>query len=308
MNKKILSLAIAAAVAAPMAAQADVSVNGALSMDMYQDSTAAGGSGGLTGSDAGTSKVEFNVKSGNSFAKYAMALNKTIADGSSPGTREAQAGINVGGFNLTIARQANAYNMGVKVDTMTANFLEARNRAGGVSKVPSFVNGLIGVSGSAGDVKYNVQYGPAYATGSTLTNPVLAGVQFKAGPATIGLGYYGDHLGNASSGVSAKMKFGDIAVAASFESADGYWTAGGGGNDTTLGTAGAGSAQSIIFVDASMPVGSGTIGLGLGQNTTQSTTFSRLSYQMKVDAGTVTFGGSNADGDTRIGAGIKVSF
>ena len=46
MNKKILSLAVAAAVAAPMAAQADVSVNGTVSRDMYMDSTAKGGSGG----------------------------------------------------------------------------------------------------------------------------------------------------------------------------------------------------------------------------------------------------------------------
>ena len=63
--------------------------------------------------------------------------------------REQYAGVKVGGVNVSIGRMANAYNGGVKIDTMTANFLEARNMAGGVAKVPSFVSGLLGVSGSA---------------------------------------------------------------------------------------------------------------------------------------------------------------
>ena len=300
MNKKILSLAIAAAVAAPMAAQADVSVNGALSMDMYSDSTSANS---LDGSDEGTSKLEFNVKSGKAFAKYALALNKTIANGSSPGTREAFAGLQLGsGMSLEIARLANAYVGGVKVDTMTANFLESRRYAGGVSKVPSFENGMLGLYGKAGDVSWAVQYGLADPS----NNRLAANVKFAAGPVDLGVGYYTDSLGNATSGISGKMKFGDIKVGASFESADSLWTATGNGNITA--PVGQGTAENIAFVDVAMPLGNGTVGLGLGTNTTASTTFSRLSYQMKIDAATVTVGGRSSDGDTRVGAGLKVSF
>ena len=198
---------------------------------------------------------------------------------------------------------ANAYNGGVKVDTMTANFLEARGRAGGVGKVPSFVSGLIGVSGKAGDVSYALQYGPAYSdmatdAGISATNPVMANVKFKAGPATLGIGYQGDTAGNTSTGISGKMKFGDIAAALSYESVDGAWVAG----------TSAGTTSNVVFADVSMPVGSGTVGLGIGSNTTASTTFTRLDYQMKMSAATLTVGYSSADGDTRAGAGLKVGF
>jgi len=311
MNKKILSLAVAAAVAAPMAAQAEVSVNGAVSRDMYTDSTKTG----LVGGDSGTSKLEINVKEGDAFAKAAWdirgaAMPSTFTTtGSGTFTnyampaREQMAGVKVGGVSISIGRHANAYNGGVKVDTMTANFLEARNRPGGVAKVPSFVSGLLGISGNAGDVSYAVQYGPAYSdmakdAGGTATNPVAANVKFKAGPATVGVGYWGDTGGNSTVGISGKMKFGDIAVAVSYENADGAWI-----NGTT-----AGNTNNEIFADVSMPMGSGTIGLGLGSNTDASTTFSRVSYQMKMGSAKVTVGGNNADGDTRFGAGLAVSF
>ena len=324
MNKKILSLAVAAAVAAPMAAQADVSVNGTVSRDMYMDSTAKGGSGGLVGGDAGTSKLEINVKSGDAFAKAAWDIRAaampgshqayapttgaaTTASGTTTSTatlygmpaREQYAGIKTGGLSITIGRLASAYAGTLKVDTMTANFLESRARAGGVTKVASFNSGMLGFSGSAGDVGYNIQYGPAYVDFYGYSdNPIEAGVTFKAGDVGLGLGYQSDKSGNATAGISAKMKFGDIAVGASYEN-----DAGGYGAGCTAGT-----ACNLVFADVAMPMGSGTLGLGLGSNTDASTSFARLSYQMKMDAAKVTIGGSSADGDTRIGAGMAVSF
>jgi len=319
MNKKILSLAVAAAVAAPMAAQADVSVNGAVSRDMYSDSTKTG----LVGGDSGTSKLDINVKSGDAFAKVAFdirtaampstvtytptstATSASFANYAMP-AREQYAGVKVGGVNVSIGRMANAYNGGVKVDTMTANFLEARAMAGGVAKVPSFVSGLLGFSGKAGDISYAIQYGPAYHdmsldAGATTaaTNPLAANVVFKAGPATVGVGYWGDTGGDSTVGVSAKMKFGDIALGVSYENAAVAWISSG----TTTG-----STNNEIFADVSMPMGSGTIGLGLGTNTDASTTFSRVSYQMKMGDAKLTVGGRSADGDTRVGAGLAVSF
>jgi hypothetical protein len=319
MNKKILSLAVAAAVAAPMAAQADVTVNGAVSRDMYNESISGGGSG-FVGGDSGTSKLEINVKEGNAFAKIAFDIRPAAMPGSAsysvPTTasgattasstlygmpaREQYAGVKTGGLSISVGRLASAYAGTLKVDTMTANFLEARNRAGGVSKVASFNSGMLGFSGSAGDISYNLQYGPAYVDYYGYSdNPVEAGVKFAAGPATVGLGFQSDKDGNSTAGVSAKMKFGDIAVGASYENDSGGYGAG----------CTAGTACNMIFADVAMPMGAGTAGLGIGSNTDASTTFARVSWQMKVSgAATLTVGGSSADGDTRMGAGLAVKF
>ncbi|MGW8248194.1 MAG: hypothetical protein ACWGOV_08800 [Acidiferrobacterales bacterium] len=277
-----------------MAAQAaDVSVNGAVERDLYSDSTTAAS---LNGNDFGTSKLEFNVKGDQAFAKVAFDIRPSGFGGTTMPSREQFAGIKVGGVNISVGRLANAYNKGTKVDTMTANFLEARNNKGGVSKVPSFESGMLGVGGSAGDVSYQINYGVADTTNARLQ----AGVNFKAGPATIGLGYYSDSSGNGSYGISGKMKFGDIKVAAVFESADGQWL---GSTGSTTGT-----SDNIIFADVSMPMGSGTLGLGLGTNNDQGQTFTRVSYVMKVGDASVIVGGRSADGDTRTGVGLKVAF
>ena len=317
MNKKILSLAVAAVVAAPFAAPitaqaADVSVNGAYSMAMFntdEDLSVTTGigtgsgkaGGGLYGGDFGISKVEFNVKSGDAFAKIATSIVSNTGGLCVTGScvREVMAGVKVGGVDVILGRQANMYNNGVKVDTMTGTFMEARKHPGGVAKVPSFVGGLLGVSGKAGEVSYGVQYGPEYSDSYSQTNPIYAHVNFKAGPAAIGIGYQGDPAGNATTGASAKMKFGDVAVAVSLESADGAYVGGG----TT------GTASSIVFADVSMPLGGGTVGLGLGNNTDQSSTFARLSYQMKVGGGADFFAGvAKDDSNQRVGAGLTVKF
>ena len=291
MNKKILSLAVAAALAVPMAAQADVSVNGAVSMDLYNDSTSTAS---LSGGDAGTSKLEINVKDGDAFAKVAFNTVNMFG-GAAPGAREHLAGIKLGGANVSVGRLASAYAGTMKVDTMTANFLEARDQVGGVSKVSSFDNGMLGVDGKSGDVSWALQYGIADTTNARLN----AGVKFKAGPASVGIGYQTDSAGNTSTGLSAKMKFGDIAVAASFENADSAHM-----NGTNVG----GTAETSIFADVSMPMGGGTVGLGLGSNTTNSTTFTRVSYQQKMGAATITAGARSADGATRAGLGLAVRF
>jgi len=302
MNKKILSLAVAAAVAAPMAAQADVSVNGAFNMAMYNTNESLAGSGGkagggLTGGDHGTNKLEVNVKDGDMFGKFAWDMKPTSNALDSP--RENYAGIKVGGVNVMIGRQANDYNAGVKIDSMHATFLESRGRSGGVGKVASFVSALLGVSGAAGDVKWGVQYGPAHPDTYGLKAPTMANVNFKAGPASVGVGYDQDTKGNTSTGLSAKMKFGDIAVAASFENVD--------AGHTSTGTAG--TAETVIFADVSMPLGGGTVGLGLGSNTTTSKTFSRVSYSTKV-AGATVYGGVSNDGasNQRTGLGLMIKF
>jgi len=305
MNKKILSLAVAAAFAAPMAAQADVAVNGAFGMGMWSTNESLAGSGGsasggITGGDLGTSKLEINVKDGDAVAKVAFNLDNMLNTGAAPASnRELFGGVKLGGGTLTFGRLANAYAGTLKVDTHTADFLEARKNKGGVSKVSSFVSGLVGYAGSAGDVSYNVQYGPSDVdTTGASQNFIAAGVKFKAGGATIGVGYQGDNNSKTTTGIMAKMKFSDVSLGVSYENADGAYMAGGT----------AGTSENVIFADASMPMGNGTVGVGLGSNTDTKATFARLSYDMKMGAAQWTFGGRSADGDTRIGLALKVSY
>jgi len=305
MNKKILSLAVAAAVAVPMAAQAaDVTVSGALNMAVYNTNenlsgTGGSASGGLTGGDHGTNKIEVNVKGDNMFAKMAWDMRPTNNYRLDNDARENYLGIKVGGVNVSLGRHANHYNAGVKIDAMHATFLESRGRAGGVGKVASFVSGQLDVAGSAGDVKWAVAYAPANQDTYGFKNTINANVNFKAGPASVGVGYDQDTAGNTSTGLSAAMKFGDFGVKASFENVDGAAVSG----------CAAGTACTVIFADLSMPLGGGTIGLGLGSNTTASTTFSRVSYATKVSGATVYAGVSN-DGasNQRAGVGMKIGF
>jgi len=185
MNKKILSLAVAAAVAAPMAVQADVKISGSVARDMYNETNV-----NLKGGDFGTSKLNIDASEGDAMLRMAWDIRPAATK--SPvavmPAREQEAGIKVGGATIKIGRQANAYAGAVTIDAMNATFLEARNAIGGTSKTASFVSGLLGLSMKAGDVGINVQYGPAYKDMYTLTNPVIAGVTFKAGPVDLGIG------------------------------------------------------------------------------------------------------------------------
>ena len=311
MNKKILSLAVAAAVAVPLAAQADVSVNGTLERDMYQNSY----TNGLMGSESGASKLEFNVKSGDAFAKIAWSPTQyygmktavgTLTGAVIPGLgqREQMVGVKVGGVDIALGRVANTYVAGTKVDRMHATFLESRDFAGGVTKVPSFMSGMLAISGAAGDIKYGIQYGPAYTDmGLGSNNPVSASVNMKAGPVDLGVGYNGSTSGDSTTGISAKGKIGDISLGVSYEMDDAGYNSNGEGSSPASGT------NNIVFVDAGMPLGSGTIGLGVGSNTTTSKTFTRVSYDMKVGgAAKLIVGTRSSDGETRTGVGLALGF
>jgi len=297
MNKKILSLAIAAAVAAPMAAQADVKISGSVARDMYNETNV-----NLKGGDFGTSKLNIDFSEGDAFGRMAFdvrpAATKSGSSNIAMPAREQEAGIKLGGGALKIGRQANAYAGELTVDAMNATFLEARKAVGGTSKTDSFVSGLLGFSMKAGDVALNVQYGPAYKDMYTLTNPMIAGVGFKAGPVDLGIGYEKKSNDGTNTGVSAKMKFGGVKLGVSYEQADRS-------NTATAGAAG--TAENIAFVDASMDMGGVTLGLGLGSNTTTSKTFTRVSVVKAMGKAKVYAGVAN-DGNSiqRAGAGLRV--
>jgi hypothetical protein len=298
MNKKILSLAIAAAVAAPMAAQAEVKFSGSVARDLYNETGK-----NLVGGDLGTSKLTIDASEGDAFLRMAWDIRQSYGATSAADPkgepliqREQYAGIKVGGAKIMLGRQANAYAGAVTVDAMNATFLEARKANGATSKTASFVSGLLGVGVKAGEVDIMVQYGPAYKDMMSVTNPVIASVGFKAGPATIKVGYETLTSNKTNTGISAKFKAGPVNLGVVVENADSSVVGGGAAGSNTL-----------AFVDAAMDMGGMVLGVGLGTNSTTSKTFSRVSVTKKMGKASVYAGVSN-DGASkqRAGAGLRV--
>jgi hypothetical protein len=283
MNKKIISLAIAAAVAAPMAAQADVKISGSVARDLWSSSSA------LAGGDMGTSKLNIDASEGDAFLRMAWDIRaaaiNTAATASAMIAREQYAGIKLGGGKLSVGRTANqASKVIYGADRMNATFLEARGAAGATDKVASFDSGTIGFDMKVGDVDFGINYGPAYKDMYSLTNIVNAMASFKAGPVALKVGYDTSSANANTTAVSAGMKFGEVDVTVLAEN----------------------STNNIIFADVSMPLGGMTVGLGIGSDTTASQTFSRLSVEKKMGKAKVYAGVSDAAGTQKAGAGLRV--
>jgi hypothetical protein len=291
MNKKILSLAIAAAVAAPMAAQAEVKISGSVARDLYNQTTK-----NLQGGDSGTSKLNIDASEGDAFLRMAWdvraaAINTTTKLSSSNAAmvaREQYAGIKLGGGKLMVGRQANlASTVIYGADTLNATFLEARGKSGGTNTVASFDSGLLGYSMNAGDVSIAVAYGVADKDMGATTNATQAKVGFKAGPVDLAIGYDKDNAGSVdTTAISGKMKFGEVKLNVLVEQDN---------------------SQSIVFADATMPLGGMDVNLGLGSNTTTSSTWTRVAVVKQMGKARVYAGADNQQGGTqRVGAGLRV--
>ena len=204
--------------------------------------------------------------------------------------REQYAGVKVGGGQIMLGRIANLSSKVIYgADSLNATFLEARGAAGGTTKVASFDSGMVQFGMKAGDVAFDVAYGPAYSDMINAENPMQASASFKAGPADVAIAYDKDAGGGDTTAISGKMKFGDVSVALLGES------------DSVK--------KTNVFADVSMPVGGMTLDVGLGTNTDASTTWYRLAVVKKMGKGRVFAGYSNPDGGpARTGLGVTVGF
>jgi hypothetical protein len=67
------------------------------------------------------------------------------------------------------------------------------------------------------------------------------------------------------------------------------------------------AGKSIVFADASMALGGVTLDLGIGSNTSDSTSFTRLAVVKQMGKGRIYAGVSNPDGGkTTAGVGLRV--
>ena len=159
MNKKLIAAAIAAGLAAPMAAQADITAYAQVQFEITQTDPDAGdseisvndnerGRFGLKGGhDLGDglkafAKVEFDLVGGNADSEFASGDRGDIAGtpsqtdlGNASRIREANAGLqgDFGKFTIGTMKSAYKYTGGVKYDPFVTTNIEAR-RNGGMSR------------------------------------------------------------------------------------------------------------------------------------------------------------------------------
>lgn len=293
MNKKILIAAIGAVmVAGPVIAQADAKYSGRILRELTSVSGNPGGVGdGLMGGDNGHSRLQFDGSSDMGFVRMAWDIRANTFK-----QREQYAGLKLGNGKLSFGRLGNAYAGALNIDPLKATFMEIRKKS--VSKVNSFNSGMLGYAMKMGDMSVNVQYGPAYVDQlGTPNNPYDVGFKGKFGGVTVGAAIESDSAGNSSTGVVAKMKFGDIGVGISAESVDGAYIGGGA----------AGTTSTSYTVLVGMKMGGMNIDLAAGQNSTDSRTLMRVGLTKKFDKKARLYAGFISYNDiTMIGGGLRV--
>jgi predicted porin len=169
MNKKLLAMAVSAAMFAPVAAQADVSVYGRVQVEYsVEDSDGVSGSIQAVDDNAGQSRLgfKFSEKLGDGLTAFGkLEFRLDAADNSSNGTngnstavsgalgqRDAHVGLKSSWGSLAAGSFHSPYKTagGVKWDPMIATHLQAR-RAGGMT-------GGAGFGGHNGFVRNAIQY------------------------------------------------------------------------------------------------------------------------------------------------------
>ena len=250
MNKKIIAIAIASAMAAP-AAMAEMSISGNFGGDFVSSSKGAGSAADTTATtrqfeDNGASKIDFNATSGSAFGKFGFNMGPGAAgvdsngdtNFNSPVYRDYFLGYKFsGGSSFQFGTMAGAAK-NLEKDNLIATFLQTRGtyaeaRTSGAYGSSGFIKNIIQYKMKAGDANVTIQYDPTDNFVNS-TNEGHAGISV-AGKAS-GINYWvsynngigGDKgLTNTTATVSqsnmkagGSMKFGSIKATLNYTSAD----------------------------------------------------------------------------------------
>ena len=334
MNKKIIAIAIATAMAAPVA-MADVKISGrvggslvSVSGDTLSPAVAADqlildalkASGFNTGAtavaeatgDTSTSFVEqgmnrlvFDGTSGNGYAR--VAFNTSFAK-ASPTYRDQYVGYKAGFGKVQFGRMAGAMK-NLEKDPYIATFLQLRGTlaaAGGKYGSNGFVDNLLQFSTKTNGIAFKVQYNPGAKTVAAKDEGHTAlSVVGKAGGVSWWVGYNNaggsEVTGDTNTKVGASMKFGSVKATLQLEN-----------NSYAGGTVEA----SRTLLMANMGLGNGlsvdaAFGMGGGDFDGASTV--RIAVNKKLNKGTSLFAGytsTDYDGPviSVLGAGMTVKF
>ena len=322
MNKKIIAIAIAAAMTAPVA-MADVKVGGQIGAALTQNDDGAGNtSRGM--SDNGLSKLEFSGKAGDAFFKIGIDIRNIItgaagvtkAAGESNGEglrgRDFSLGYKFGASSISAGRMPAAL-AGLEGDKYNATFLELR-RTAAVSTTEKtstdtyYKSPILQFATKAGGATIKVQYDAADKSASSATEGYYAAsVKGKGGP----VGYFagvnngnGTETGNADEQnikAGASMKFGAANVTLMVMNST---------KDSVK--------ASSTAITADIGVGSGmSVGVGYGMQNSGAAnkdTFMRLALTKNLSKGAALFGGYAAKHDddgndsNALGFGMKIKF
>jgi len=324
MNKKLIAIAVASVMAAPVA-MADIKISGRVGLDFTSkssDNTAVEDS--LALSDSGHTRLQFDGTMGNAYARIALderyARDQTDANAVK---RDNYLGYKWGSTSLQAGRMGGAAK-NIEKDPYIGTFLETRSTVansytGGGYGSSSFINDVVQLAMKAGSAKIKIQFGPTDKANSN-NGHIGASVAGKAGAVNYWASYNnGSADGNGSltsypsqSNIKAggAMKFGKVKVSLNYTSMD------------KDGAVGANNATDSIFIDANMGFGNGLSGnLGYGTRSgdvaADDAEFIRLAVMKKINKGTSVYGGytttdydaASASFDTdEFGVGMVVKF
>jgi hypothetical protein len=344
MNKKLIAIAVASVMAAPVA-MADIKISGRVAQDFTITDTDGATNDKRGISDSGHTRLQFDGTAGNAYARIALderlgrgdhthdvdvtsgatdeESTKTSTDDKTK--RDSYVGYKFGGGTSVQVGRMGGVAKNIEKDPYIATFLETRstvansytNARFGSS---SFVDSVAQVKMKAGAATIAVQFGPAeYANDNN--GHIGVAVTGKGGPVSYWASYNnGSADGDSSAAtypsqsnikIGGKMKFGMATVGLNYTSMD---------KDGTVGTAG--NATDSIAVDGNFDLGNGmsaNVGVAVrsGDVAADDAEFIRLAVMKKLNKSASIYGGytttdydaTSSSADTsEVGVGMLVKF
>lgn len=331
MNKKLIAIAIATAMTAPAMA-ADLKISGRVNQQfttLSTDNTApTADTDVLDYSDNGHQRLQFDVKAGDAYGRFAFDARQGKLGGSGgKGDRDSYIGYKFGASSIQFGRMANS-GKNIEKDPLIATFLEVRSAAGASAvgegnayDSNGFINDIAQFATKVNGVAIKVQAGlsdndKADATTAGASNQGHVGIS-ATGKAGGVRWFISQNNGSADEGttsnddsilkVGASMKFGKVKAALTLKNVEDN-------ND---------EAETIV-VRANMGFGNGLTGYaGIGTSTFSSpgnpdvdAGWLRLAVSKKLNKNTTFYGGytstdwdAGAGNDTsEIGVGMTIKF
>lgn len=313
MNKKIIAIAIATAMAAPVA-MADVKVSGRVGGNLTfldKNATKAGAYDATKGArefrdNGSASRMIFDGTSGKAYARIAYNDN----NGKRDNQREIMAGYKLGGGTTVQFGRMPSAGKNIEKDPYITTFLESRNTYAlvGTNKIYTsngFVNGLLQYKGKVGANTVTVQYDPTDNFQTGQSGQIALALSGKAGAVRYWASYNTGSANNTGTDaketnakVGASMKMGNMKMTLSVSD-----TQATNKNKTTATT---------VWVDFGLGNGL-SANVGYGGNG-DAGTWSRIAINKKLNKQTRVFGGAvikdpkNGTAYTTFGGGMIVKF
>ena len=318
MNKKIIAIAIATAMAAPVA-MADMKISGRVNKQVVITDI-DGGTSARDTNDSGHTRLVFDGTAGDAYAR--IGLDERVGRSLTGAKRDNYVGYKFGGgMSLQVGSMGNS-GKNIEKDALIATFLETRSAVATVNPSSkyassSFVEDVAQLKMKAGPATVKVQLGlnaSDTTTGATNEGYTAFSVTGKAGAVKYWVAYNNDSGDQGLNGgsddtntkIGATMKFGKVAATLNYETRD---------DD--------GVSNEAITIRANMGFGNGLKGYaGMAMasgdaGASADATWLRLGVSKKLNKNASIYAGytstdydaASANADfSKIGAGMTVKF